>query len=230
MAATSYLYSISGDTLNGQLNSDKLSSEIQSSDIVTALSHINTDGDDCNIWFKDALSSGDQTILDGLVAAHDGAALPNTDPSYGISGGMLISQTYSSFEDDEGFDSILVQAAAGATTIVDFEITTEINARGGYFWSSGGNIGDYVVVSVVDKDDVLGLFSTYGLTVGVDVLELGQWVKKVYINPNGTQWASLVADDVAPVVAGLYLRSKYENVDTQPANVGITYKMFHVGV
>lgn len=38
-------------------------------------------------------------------------------------------------------------------------------------------------MSIVDKDDVLGLFSTYGLTVGVDVLELKEFVEDFYAPP-----------------------------------------------
>ena len=84
MAATKYTYSISTD-FTGLLSgydvpaTDKLESEIQTSAIVTALDYINTSGDDCDIWFKDALSAGDETILDGLVAAHDGVPLVSPD-------------------------------------------------------------------------------------------------------------------------------------------------------
>lgn len=151
-------------------------------------------------------------------------------PLVSASGGLRTSRTYSSFEDDEGFAGVLVKAAANSTTIVDYEITTQINAAGGSFWTSGGQIDDYIDVSVVDKNDILGLFGTYGLTVGVDVLELGKWVDKLYINPNGIPWAELIADDVAPVVSGLFLRSKYENTGNASAVVSITYKVFHVGV
>jgi hypothetical protein len=76
MAATDYTYSISEDFPNGKVNSDTLTVEIQDSSIVTALDKINTAGDVCDIWFKDALSSGDQTTLDAVVAAHQGNAPP----------------------------------------------------------------------------------------------------------------------------------------------------------
>src|SRR5574338_92962 len=77
MPATKYTYSISTDFPNQIVATDRLSVEIDNSAIVTALDYINTSGDDCDIWFKDALSGGDQTILDGLVAAHTGEPLPN---------------------------------------------------------------------------------------------------------------------------------------------------------
>ncbi len=77
MPATSYTYSISTDFLNQIVATDRLTQEIQTSAIVIALDYINTNGDDCDIWFKDVLSGGDETILDGLVAAHTGDALPD---------------------------------------------------------------------------------------------------------------------------------------------------------
>jgi hypothetical protein len=76
MAATKYTYSISGDFPNAKVNSDSLTIEIQASAIVTALDRIDTAGDVCDIWFKDALSAGDETVLDAVVAAHQGVAPP----------------------------------------------------------------------------------------------------------------------------------------------------------
>lgn len=85
MAATNYSYSIASDFPATGLASDRLASEITASSIVTALDKITTSGDTCNIWFKDALSSADQTTLDGdttgpaggLIAAHSGEPLPS---------------------------------------------------------------------------------------------------------------------------------------------------------
>ncbi len=78
MAATKYTYSVSGDFPNQKVAPDRLTQEIQTSSIVTALDYINVSGDDCDIWFKDSLSAGDVTVLDGIVAAHSGEPLPAT--------------------------------------------------------------------------------------------------------------------------------------------------------
>jgi hypothetical protein len=83
MAATKYTYSIADDFPATGLASDRLAQEIGESSIVTALDRIDTSGDVCDIWFKDALSSADKTTLDGdttdpaggLIAAHDGEPL-----------------------------------------------------------------------------------------------------------------------------------------------------------
>lgn len=72
MASTKYTYSISSDFPNQKVASLSLTNEINDSSIVTPLSHINTAADNCDIWFTDALSSGDETTLDGIVAGHQG--------------------------------------------------------------------------------------------------------------------------------------------------------------
>ena len=93
MALTKYTYSITNDFPNQAVDITKLTVEIGESTIVTALSHINTDGDVCDIHFSDALSGGDETVLDGLVAAHDGEALDDsTNP---ISTGSVPDSTNS---------------------------------------------------------------------------------------------------------------------------------------
>jgi hypothetical protein len=55
---------------------DRLTQEIVTSAIVTALDHCTILGSTLDVFFKDDLSSGDQTILSGIVTAHSGLALP----------------------------------------------------------------------------------------------------------------------------------------------------------
>lgn len=78
MAATKYTYSVSGDFPNQKVDVNRLSVEIRDSAIVTALDYVDVSDDVCDIWFKDELSVGDQTVLDGVVAAHSGEPLPNS--------------------------------------------------------------------------------------------------------------------------------------------------------
>ena len=82
MAETKYTFSISNDFPNGEINSNTLTYEIQQSSITHALDYINTEGDDCNIWFKEALTPIDATsTLPVIVAAHQGnAPLEETHP------------------------------------------------------------------------------------------------------------------------------------------------------
>jgi len=74
MAAVKYTYSIQTDFPNHKVDSTTLITEIGLSSITVALDHIDTAGDDCDIWFKAALSEGEETTLDGIVAAHAGQA------------------------------------------------------------------------------------------------------------------------------------------------------------
>lgn len=70
-----YTYTIATAFPNGIVASERLTEEILDSSIVTALDHIDTGLGDCDIWFVSALSGGEQTTLDGLVAAHSGDPL-----------------------------------------------------------------------------------------------------------------------------------------------------------
>lgn len=62
-------------------DSGRIEQEIRASAIVIALDRINTDDatSKCDIWFKDVLSGGDQSILTGIVTAHSGIPL-NLNP------------------------------------------------------------------------------------------------------------------------------------------------------
>jgi len=71
MSLVSYNYLLI-DFLNGVVDTSKLYSEIISSDIVIALDHINADTDACDILFKSALTTIDETTLSGIVSTHDG--------------------------------------------------------------------------------------------------------------------------------------------------------------
>lgn len=74
--STEYVYSIQGAFPNRKVATDRLTQEIQTSSISTALDHIGTVGDDCTLLFKDVLSADDKTTLDGLIAVHSGELLP----------------------------------------------------------------------------------------------------------------------------------------------------------
>ena len=80
MAATEYTYLVSEDFPNGKVAPDRLAQEVRESAIVVALDYIEVDGNDCHIWFKDELSSADQTVLGGVVAVHSGEPLDEGDP------------------------------------------------------------------------------------------------------------------------------------------------------
>ena len=79
MAETEYEYTISSAFPSAAVNPTKLKLQVDNSAIVEPLSYINTDEDtdNCEVWFDNALTGGDQTVLDGIVAAHDGQPFAN---------------------------------------------------------------------------------------------------------------------------------------------------------
>lgn len=117
----------------------------------------------------------------------------------------------------------LYTATAGATNIFDEEVTTEKQLRGGWYEIFNGDAvsGDYVELAVVDKNDVLGLFSTYGLTVGEDVLELKKYVKTEYVNPGLTSRQVFIANSVFVITSGLFIRTIYEST----GGADVTFKV-----
>ena len=76
MASEKYTYSISEDFPTGKVCPSRLENEIHTSSIVIALDYIETDGDNCNIWFKAPLGTTDETTLGTIVASHSGEPLP----------------------------------------------------------------------------------------------------------------------------------------------------------
>lgn len=135
-------------------------------------------------------------------------------------GGIVVGQTYGATPETAVWKKRKHYALAGQTTFFDIPVTTEIRLRGGSYKVININDvheDDYLEFSVIDKDNVLGLFSLYGLTVGVDVLELHKFIKTEYIDPEGFEfgnnsWSAFL------VYTGLYLRAAYNSNGTQNIN------------
>lgn len=88
MAATSYTYSLGGDFPSG-VNAENLEKEISASPITIAFDHVDvsvSSDDNVDIWFKAPISAGEETVLDGVVAAHNPVASDEapTDSIHGL--------------------------------------------------------------------------------------------------------------------------------------------------
>jgi len=138
MALTKYTYSISVDFPNSIVDTSRLTDEIRVSAIVTALNRIDTAADNCDVWFNDALSGGDQTLLDGIVAVHSGATVDG-DPigSLGTGdamiGGVGAESTTSFYPDAANFRTGIVgsnvQDVDGSVQIRGSVLTDETSFR-----------------------------------------------------------------------------------------------------
>ena len=123
-------------------------------------------------------------------------------------------------------------ATAGDTTFYDRLLTEAVQLRGGWTWIGDTAVwGDEMYMSVIDKDDVLGLFALYGLTVGVDVLELTRYVKSFTVPPGGIPVPGYQVDPgtYSGLVAGLYLRTAYISEGAEDVNVILHYDWYEIG-
>lgn len=81
MSVTDYTYSIADDTANGKFAPDVFVTEYISSSIATNLSGSPSSlGDVITVTTQDVLSTADETVLNGLLAAHQGNPISD-DPS-----------------------------------------------------------------------------------------------------------------------------------------------------
>jgi hypothetical protein len=71
MVKTKYTYDIATETLNGQVDSGVLQTEILAGPF-TGFLYIGTGDGYCDCFFDPALSGEDETVLDGYLAVHDG--------------------------------------------------------------------------------------------------------------------------------------------------------------
>jgi len=82
MELVKYTYSITNDFPNQRVNNEDLTSEIRASNITHALDRVDTNDDDCDIWFKDALHIEDYHDTTGtlsiIIQNHIGH--PTTEP------------------------------------------------------------------------------------------------------------------------------------------------------
>lgn len=122
----------------------------------------------------------------------------------------------------------VIHCPANTTTIYDLPVTTELYVNGGKAWVAGPpTLGDWIKFSVVDTDDILGLFSTYGLSVANgDVLELRQYVRNMALPPFNSHF-TLHMETAAKVVSGLKLRATIYNLSSVNAfDASIDYTVF----
>lgn len=86
MADTTYTFSIATDFPASKLDSSRLQRELDPNlvAIVPALKSINTSGDVCSIIYAAALSGGEETLLNAVIAAHTGEPLPDPTTLDGV--------------------------------------------------------------------------------------------------------------------------------------------------
>lgn len=157
--------------------------------------------------------------------------LKEIDDKLDADGFRVISPTY---EYNHGLQALwcghLFTATAGQLSIFDTLISTEMKAQGGWYEVVGDPaapdavVGDYMELSIIDKDDTLGLFGILGLTVGTDILELGKFLKTEYINPYAANLRQVfLSRGTFDVMAGLYFRTYYNSIGNNDVKMKVSF-------
>ena len=170
------------------------------------------------------VNNGTSDIIDIATAVN---FLKDSVDKFNEQGYKIVAPT---FEDTQGLTTIwkghLYVAQPSSLNIYDEVVTTQLKLRGGWYkvLCNSSNIGDYIEFAIVDKDNVLGLFAYFGLTVGVDVLELKKFVRTEYVNPLCKDRQDFQSGGASEVMAGLYFRTYYYNTGTSAVNFSVTEK------
>ncbi len=145
---TKYAKSIATDFTKGNgVNTDLLKTEIDKSAIITGLQKIITHGDNVDIWFKDVLSGGDVTTLDGIVINHDGTP---TDQEQNV---FIIQDR----KTGKGYNSKmfkLTSETSGKKTVTH-SFAVPVSIMKGGFVSAAANKDDELEV-FLDRNTVIG--------------------------------------------------------------------------
>lgn len=229
MAVTKYTYSIAIDTLNGKVSLGQLQNEIGASAIITAIDYCESEADVLDIWFKDALSVEDETLLTGVVSAHDGIvihgpALVHLDsPSTTEDDIPIVLSTakpqdhYTCFQGagdspthiGRGLKCIFRVASSDTEISKDFTFNEDIYIKDGYMITKDAPMGASVDIDIVHpvSGDIVG---TFGREIPVF----------------GSGWFPLNTNDRGKIPQGIIMRITVHNAkgsddEAQPATFSL---------
>jgi hypothetical protein len=201
---------------------DKLNQELEASILAAKFSDTFINGMELDIWFKQALTDNEQSVLSTVVYNHDGVPLPIPTQDINIksaSATAIILNQEKGFRDLTGHNfykkGLHGTAAAGQTT--DFYLKFSANMYlpgGGYRIGPTAACGDYIGVQIVDKDGILG----YG-----PGLVLGTFIDTDYFW-GGKEWEVLTGD-AKVIPTGIYLRMRYVSTGTEAVDIIGWYSM-----
>ncbi len=130
---------------------------------------------------------------------------------------LLVSST---FGDPLGmtdhWKQIMYTSIPGETCYNDYQITTEIRvAYVGYYIQSPVDPKDYIEMSIIDKDDILGEFAANNLTVnGSDFIQIKKFIYDWHPISKSEEFKGLFQGQI--VMSGLYLRLAYTSFGSTP--------------
>lgn len=225
MALTTFNYSIAAMPA-GRVAADRLIVEIRDkTEILTALEGVAVADDGLAIVFRDALSIDEVDALDDVVAAHSGEPLPNAN--FDTEGNPVVAPTFMHTTERARLAGFTFVADDAQASVLDIEISSRRLVQGATFWVSDCIAGDRGSLSVVDKNDVLGLHTANGIPLGTPI-ELVKYAANMPMPTAALHQESAIMDTVSSVPAGLFIRCTYEAVAASAPQrvIGITFRWY----
>jgi len=207
--------------IKSPIDIDRLTLEIQQSAIVIALSSVTVLGAQADIDFKAELSSGDETILDGIVNSHSGEPLPSAEPSVKISEPVQVSEmpepkpfAAPEYRTKRDATATVTSILAGETVALDYMLPEERYVSGGTLIVKNAEFGDYVMAEIRDVNGVIP--QAYRAAICENWPVVATYVIKAWVEAIAE--VSVQRVDTYPLNAkitqGLYLRLTYTATDT----------------
>lgn len=203
MSETKYSYA-------KECNSNRLIQEISDSAIVTALDRIER-VTTTDIWFKDALSGGDETILSALVTAHVNTPLPDDEIKPVSLSTLPEAQPFAvpAYRTKLNATDDIITVAPNTNEHIDFLLTAERYVTGGSICVQNAQLGDYIEASVSDDDEIIPEAYRAALCEAHPIV--ASYIEKHWVEVQG-EWTTMKINTYplnAKITAGLYLCIKY---------------------
>jgi hypothetical protein len=126
------------------------------------------------------------------------------------------------------------QVIAPAINIFDEQIQLGQRLFGGKYWIHRDSVDkvhsdDYVEFSIIDKDNILGMFDMFGLSIANgDFIEITKFIIRDYVdkgNPSNGFYSDLTTptSPASEIPPGLYRRVAYYSAGGQPLTIYVKY-------
>lgn len=149
--------------------------------------------------------------------------MKNKEASIRDDGAMVVAPTYGEVDRLPMWNGYKLEFPFNDTWFYDIKLDKDCKLlEAKYRILDNGYISDndYVEISIIDKDNVLGLFDNYGLVPGADIIEVRKIVRGEFIKGNFGQIERGIS--AMPLKGGLYIRVAY-NSFKKPVTKKIPY-------
>jgi hypothetical protein len=227
-------------------NVEQLADELRRSSLSTLrLEHVTCQGETTVVAYWETLDQGQMNVLTSVVASHvpqPAGPSPEPDPLQGLPrddlGNLKVCTWFPALGYIPVFWGYKFRPIVGETFFYDIHIPSALRIWGGKAFVRGlkdGDDGDYLEFSIVDKDDVLGLFGVYGIQPP-QVLQIKKFVRTMWIRRQSgpDHVIDLVPPPLMgdPLYPGLYMRVAYvcdaacHTPGDEPPYVNIELRLF----